>query len=97
MKVPKRSLDDIAEKVHQARRANIFEVGKWLLEKLTPLAGLTQIASLRPHPSGFATLVAKQPIYEQPRVQRCALLCEQRPQLSRRCFVAAEWLAHGSA
>jgi hypothetical protein len=48
MKVPKRSLDDIAEKVHQARRANIFEVGKWLLEKLTPLAGLTQIASLSP-------------------------------------------------
>jgi len=32
MKVPKRSLDDIAEKIHQARRANIFEVGEWLLE-----------------------------------------------------------------
>src|SRR5215475_11184464 len=29
---------------------------------------------LRPHPSGFATLVAKQPVHEQARVQRCAVL-----------------------
>ena len=33
---------------------------------------------LRAHPSGVATLVAKQPAYEQPGVQCCALLREQR-------------------
>src|SRR5271167_582355 len=32
---------------------------------------------LRAHPSGFTTLVAKQPVHEQARVQSCALLREQ--------------------
>src|SRR5438046_5745844 len=32
---------------------------------------------LRPHPSGFATLVAKQPVHKQARVQCCAVLLEQ--------------------
>ena len=33
---------------------------------------------LRAHPSGFTTLVAKQPVHEQASVQSCALLREQR-------------------
>ncbi len=38
----------------------------------------TRIARrFRAHPSGLATLVAKQPVYEQSRVQRCTLLREQ--------------------
>src|SRR5208282_3409977 len=32
---------------------------------------------LRAHPSGFTTLVTKQPVHEQPRVQSCALPREQ--------------------
>jgi hypothetical protein len=32
---------------------------------------------LRAHPSGFTTLVAKQPVHKQARVQSCALLREQ--------------------